>query len=513
MKKISLYMAAALVCGLASCTEDYVVEGAQTNAQEAILQASDVTVTPLMTSAIDINSLLDENGDDASTIKLGEVTVKEGALTDGVTLQSKIQVSTSEDFSNPMNFDGESMDDGKTIALSPKALQEAYFQNVTHSPKAKTLYVRSMVQTVTNGTSVAYVGAPEYYTKGSVNFTPKDMGIVLETAYYYLGSLATDQTYKLTNSGADPYDDPVFSVTVPALGEGWHWFKIAPESAYNADGTMNWDNEMSCICPMTGDATDMSGKCQNGKLSWHLVEDPANAAYKITVNVMDMTYEIQGISAIPEYYGVGTMTGWNAGSKVSAMFPTSGNTITLTTYFTGAWDMRMWPAENFGNWDSGTAIGIAENGGNAASGTLVWNTENDGNLASPEAGYYTLDCNLGDMTYQWTKCDNQSPATYEKIGLVGGNDDWDNDVFLTQVENTSGADHPTHLWYALGVKIDFCSWGVQFRANGGWDQQWGSGDQGFPYAQSNTKNNISIEPGTYNVYFNDITGHYFFVAQ
>ena len=512
MKKLSLYMAAVLAWGLTSCTEDYVVEGKQTNPQESILQVSDVTVTPLMTSAIDINGLIDEKGEDISAIKLGEVSVKEGALVKGVSLQSKVQVSTNEDFSNCMEFDGEAMDDGKTIALSPSLLQDVYYHNITHSPKAKTLYVRSMVQTVTNGTSVAYVGSPEYYTKGSVTFTPKDMGVVLESEYYYLGSLAMDQTYKLTNSGADPYDDPIFSVTIPAQGEGWHWFKIAPASAYNEDGSMNWDKETTCICPMTGDATDMSGKCQNGKLSWHLVEDPANAAYTITVNVMDMTYEIKGISAIPEYYGVGTMTGWNAGEKVSAMFPTSGNTVTLTTYFTGAWDMRMWPAENFGDWSLGKAIGISENGGKAASGTLIWNKENDGNLASPEAGYYTLDCNFGDMTYQWTKYEGEI-ATYEKIGLVGGNDDWDNDVFLTQVTNTSGTDHPTHLWYALGVKIDYCSWGVQFRANGAWDKQWGNGDQGFPYAQSNTKNNISIEPGTYNVYFNDITGHYFFVEQ
>ena len=193
------------------------------------------------------------------------------------------------------------------------------------------------------------------------------------------------------------------------------------------------------------------------------------------------------------------------------MFPTSNKTLTLTTYFTGAWDMRMWPAENFGKWDKGLAIGTAVNGDTAASGTLCWNNDNDGNLASPEAGYYTLDCDLGTMTYKWTKCDEQAPVTYEKIGLVGGNDDWDNDVFLTQVTNTSGKD--THLWYALGVNIDHCTWGVQFRANGSWDKQWGKGDQQFPYATSNTKDNIPLVPGTYNIYFDDITGNYFFVAQ
>ena len=117
------------------------------------------------------------------------------------------------------------------------------------------------------------------------------------------------------------------------------------------------------------------------------------------------------------------------------------------------------------------------------------------------------------MTYKWTKCDNQDPTIYEKIGLVGGNDDWDNDVFLTQVQSNNADGKKTHLWYALNVNIDHCTWGVQFRANGSWDKQWGKGDLGFPYAQSNTKDNIPLVPGTYNVYFNDITGNYFFVAQ
>ena len=339
----------------------------------------------------------------------------------------------------------------------------------------------------------------------------------LEESYYYIGAVTTNNTYQFTNaSGKSFYDDPVLSVVVPAYDGDWHWCRIASGASFNEDGSINWDKENanpeSSICPVIKDDDATEGACMNGTQAWHIIQSADFASYRITVNVIDMTFTIQGISAVPEYYCVGTVTSWNANEKVSAMFPTSNTAVTLTTYFTGAWDMRMWPAENFGDWGNGKAIGIAENGGNAPSGALCWNTDNDGNLASPEAGYYTLDCDYGTMTYQWTKCADQNPATYEKIGLVGGNDDWNNDIFLTKVTNTSGND--THLWYALNVKIDFCSWGVQFRANAAWDKQWGKGDGVFPYAQSNTKDNIDpIEPGTYNVYFNDITGHYYFVAQ
>lgn len=352
-------------------------------------------------------------------------------------------------------------------------------------------------------------------SSGTFNVKAKTVAPYIDPdGYYYIGALGTDKTYKLTNGGGDVYDDPIFTVDIPPYSGDWHWFKIAPACAFNEDGSFDWSKEEAyCVGPTIQDDDATSGTCSIGKKSWHLIQSDAYIGYRITVNVMDMTFKIQGISAVPEYYPVGTPTGWNAGTKVSAMFPTSGDAVTLTTYFTGAWDMRMWPAENFGDWSNGKAIGISENGGKAPSGSLVWNTANDGNLASPEAGYYTLDCDFKAMTYKWTKCSNQAPATYEKIGLVGGNDDWDNDIFLTQVTNTSNGEFATHLWYALNVKIDKCSC-VQFRANGKWEKQWGKGDQGFPYGQSNTTSNIEgVEPGTYNVYFNDITGHYFFVAQ
>jgi len=449
MKKLSLYMAAVLGFTLASCTEDYVVEGCQTNAQENVLQASDVTVTPLMTSAIDINALLNENGEDASVIKLGEVSVKEGALVDGVTLQSKIQVSTTEDFSNPMTFDGESMASSNVIALSPKVLQEAYYNTVTHSPKAKTLYVRSMVQTVTNGTSVAYVGAPEYYTKGSVNFTPKDMHIVIESAYYYLGSLASDQTYKLTNSGADPYDDPVFSVTIPALGEGWHWFKIAPASAYNEDGTIDWSKEESCICPPTGDATDMSGKCTNGKKSWHLLEDDGAKFYTITINAMDMTYEIKPIFFSDYIYLACDYNGWS--TSASPLAHLGGGSYEGFYYIQQADESTTWGFKFVidGSWSGGSHDV-------ATAGNYELNGGSNLNCAT---GFYQVKVSQVDNSYSLTPVNTMS-----LIGsAVNGDSSWGTDADMTfNVEQG--------CWIYEGP---LTAGEFKFRMNHDWSISWG----------------------------------------
>ena len=522
MKKISISLLALLAFIMTACTEDYSVPNNLTvNNPESAMAESDVTVTPAGATSITIADFINEDGTDKQQLSIGNIQVAQGKLPANSYIQSKVYLSLSPDFENAekvYEVKNATLTSDGALSISPSVLSHLYSDSITRKPDVVTIYLATKVLVVTNNTSVATVGdnAGKYFPLNAISFTPD--AVKLEDAYYYIGAVTTNNTYQFANaSGGSFYDDPEISVIVPALGEGWHWFRIAGASSFNADGSINWDLENAnntSICPVNQNDEGIEGKCINGTQSWHLIESEVYASYRITINLLEMTYSIKGIKAIPEYYPVGTLTGWNANTKTAAMFPTSGNTVTMTTYFTGAWDMRMWPAENFGNWDKGKAIGISENGGNAASGSLCWNTENDGNLASPEAGYYTLDCDYKNMTYQWTKHSDQAPATYEKIGLVGANDDWGNDIFLTQVTNTSGNDHPTHLWYALDVKIDYCSWGVQFRANAAWDKQWGKGDQGFPFGESNTTSNIEgVEPGTYNIYFNDITGHYYFVAQ
>ena len=514
---------ALLALFMTACTEDYTVTNDLTvNLPESTLEVSDVTVTPTGPTSINIADYLDEEGKDLDPIQVGSVRVVEGKMPANTELHAMVYMSTSPNFKVGEDaiyqLKSTFTDADDAIFILPSDLAKIYSDNVTRKPDTQTIYLATIIATQTGKNTLAYVGGdgPKYFPLNAISYTPD--AVKLEDAYYYIGALTTSKEYKFTNkSGMSFYDDPIISAVIPAAEADWHWFRIAGESSFNADGSINWDMEganKTSICPVVQNDEAREGKCMNGTQSWHLIQGADEAKYRITIDLLEMTYKIEGISAIPEYYTVGTVTSWNDKEKVSAMFPTSSNTVTLTSYFTGAWDMRMWPAENFGNWDKGKAIGIAENGGKDPAGKLCWNTANDGNLASPEAGYYTLDCDMENMTYQWTKCADQNPAVYEKIGLVGANDDWNNDIFLTQVQSNNSDGKPTHLWYALGVKIENCSWGVQFRANGSWDQQWGKGDKGFPYAQSNTKSNIEpVAPGTYNIYFNDITGHYFFVAQ
>ena len=113
-----------------------------------------------------------------------------------------------------------------------------------------------------------------------------------------IGALGTDKSYPLTNGGVDPLDNPVFTATIPAAG-GWHWFKIAPESGFNEDGSWNWDNDQYCACALAKDDESMSGKFVIGgdKYSWHILEDEYPAKfYRLSFNFMTQEYSITPVN-------------------------------------------------------------------------------------------------------------------------------------------------------------------------------------------------------------------------
>ena len=116
------------------------------------------------------------------------------------------------------------------------------------------------------------------------------------------------------------------------------------------------------------------------------------------------------------------------------------------------------------------------------------------------------------MTYTWTKLDNQEPAEYEFIELLGGFNGWPgNDTkgfVMTQVKKAP------HNWYSGEFVLD-ADTELKFRANANWSVNWGADvDVTTDKSGQATQNgsNIKVPAGTYNVYFNDITGQFVFVT-
>ena len=339
---------------------------------------------------------------------------------------------------------------------------------------------------------------------------------LIENAYYYVGAANGwgGQTYKLVNGGGDVYEDPVFSVVVPAQG-GDHWFKIMPESAFSLGSIWDSPTVVGVYNNGTSDLeglfiVDKNGNDQpgSGANAWCLKEgDHPADFYKITINMMNQTYTIKPIIVAAQYYVVGSVQGWSDKNKTCLFTPEEQkNVLSYTTKWTGAWDLKIWDADGFGNWD--VAWGCAVDGDNSPSGAL----QNSGAqaISAPSAEFYTFTIDMNTQTYTWTKLENQAPKEYESISLIGEFNGWGGDFDLTQVT--------PHNWY--GVFTQESDGQLKYRANHDWSVNWGYGsDKDWNVADSFNKigtnggGNIWVPKGTYAVYLNDITNSMLIIAE
>jgi len=295
----------------------------------------------------------------------------------------------------------------------------------------------------------------------------------------------------------------IYQATVTTTGSGDNWFKFYKGSGYDPDN-FTWD-DVAMGCAVNGDGTTPNllvvkddpiyGGFQtpviNGAATWLITLDMNKFIYK---------YEMTNMS----FYAVGGINGWSTDNAPKCMLiPESSSIMSYTTSYSGAWDLKLWKKDDIGNWD--VAYGCVNDGDNASSGDLV--NSSAGAISAPEAGYYTFSINLSTMTYSWTKLDNQSPTEYTLIGLIGGFNSWGEDLEMTQVAS--------HNWYAeLTLSEDT---ELKFRANGGWDINWGCDltitEAGFFGTGEQNGANIKVPAGTYDVYFCDINGNFAFAAK
>lgn len=203
--------------------------------------------------------------------------------------------------------------------------------------------------------------------------------------------------------------------------------------------------------------------------------------------------------------GVGP-TGW---SSTIPLLPKGGETydpvtgqgvISWTGYLTtGGFKVR----ENAANWDGG------QWGQGAAFGTFEKQT--GGDIHVPSAGYYTVTLDTKNDVFTVVPYSGTAPTTeYTSMALPGSYGSWS--PTADGVMTAQGAAGHNHDWKTtITVANDDSE--CKFAANGTWDvKSWGGTK--FPYGTSDTGDNIKhVAKGTYDVFFNDITGQYSFVKQ
>lgn len=493
MKKLSLYISIALAgLFMGSCSEDFKDwADPQTNPQEDAITIPGFTATAAQ--AIDFASV--------TTDSVNTFSLSSAALPEGFTLANARLELTPQGVENATKTTVNTDLNGKgAVADLAPVVESAYGKR----PTARTFDAQVYVNAVKDGQAVLI-------DAGKINLVMTPKAPFIDTNYYLVGQMtdwSLDTKFKFTHSDADVYEDPVFTIMFTTTDDNQYW-KIIPQGNVDAGNIWAVENNPKGVVGVEKDGDDaMSGtlltttskgkKANAGKIA-------KAGIYQMTINMMDYTYSIKQIA--PEYYLVGALQSWSDQNMSCLMTAETAMVQNFTTKWTGDANMKIWLGSDFGKWDN--AFGSASGDGvNTAEGKLK---AGGGAIVCPEKGaYYTFIADFSTMTYKWTKLANQNPTEFKHVSLIGVGGKWNegDDIDLEQVA--------PHNWYL--AKQEIPAGGLKIRADHKWrdDGNWGFAE-GQKYESKGTlitsggSSNISVPAGTYNIYFNDITGAYAFV--
>ena len=477
---------------MGSCSEDFKDwADPQTNPQEDAITIPGFTATGAQ--AINFANV--------ETDSVSTFTLSEAALPAGFTLENARLELTPQGVENATKTTVNTSIEGKgAVADLSAAVVSVYGKR----PSARTFDAQVYVNAVKDGQAVLI-------DAGKINLVMTPKAPFIDTNYYLVGLMTDwklDTNLKFAHSDADVYEDPVFTIMFTTTADNQYW-KIIPQGNVDAGDIWKVENAPKGVVGVEKDGDDaMSGTL----LTTTSKGEKANAGkiakagtYQMTINMMDYTYSIKQIA--PEYYLVGALQSWSDQNMSCLMTAETAMVQNFTTKWTGDANLKIWLGSDFGKWDN--AFGSAAGDGvSAAEGKLK---ANGGAIVCPEKNaYYTFTADFSTMTYKWTKLANQNPTEFEYVGLIGVGGKWNDgdDIDLKQVA--------PHNWYL--AKQEIPAGGLKIRADHKWrdDGNWGFGE-GQNYENKGTlitsggSGNIPVPAGTYNIYFNDITGAYAFV--
>ena len=477
---------------MVSCTEDYTDwANPQTNPEEEAVSFGNGSVTP------------------EGVINLADVTG------DKVKVASIVAPTSTKDTYTPsfkINFDGQSFDIDADGNMAKADLVNYITGKYGKRPKERDIDA-TLDAWLSNGSTAAKMATSETFQVKAIPEAP-----FIDAAYYLVGDLTEwglDTKLKFAHSDADVYEDPVFTLMFTTTKDDQCW-KIIPQGNVDTGNIWAVENSPKGVVGIEEDGDKaMSGKLltTNSKGNKAGAGKIAKAGiYQMTINMMDYTYTIKQIA--PEYYLVGKLQGWASEpkDKTCLMYAETPMVQSYTTQWNDDANLKIWLGSDWGDWNN--AYGSATMAdANTPTGKLKVDN-NAGAIICPEPGaYYTFTADFSTMTYKWTKLANQNPTEFEYVALIGVGGKWSNGDDIDDIDLKQVA---PHNWYKANVKIP--AGGLKIRADHKWrdDGNWGFAE-GQNYESKGTlitsggSNNIPVPAGTYNIYFNDITGAYAFV--
>ena len=263
----------------------------------------------------------------------------------------------------------------------------------------------------------------------------------------------------------DTENENVYTIHVADVS-GDFWFKIAAEGNYTLSDF--WSGDF--LSAATDGESALSGNLVAGNQGAFCIPGSYNCTYlDITIDVENLTYTITTdgqepvIDPTAEYdyvYIAGTADGWSGnGGKLASV--KDANDYYGFINATGEFKIQKMQGSWATNW-----------GG--SNGTLV-----SGGSNIQANGFVYVNANIGNMTY--------SVTDITSMGVIGDatSGGWDTETALTY-----NAD--TNAWEA---EVTLTAGTIKFRANGGWDINFGGALDNLTIGGDN----ITVEAGTYKI--------------
>lgn len=453
MKKLSLYISIALAgLFMGSCSEDFKDwADPQTNPQEDAITIPGFTATAAQ--AIDFASV---TTDSVNTFSLSSAALPEGFTLGNARLEltpQGVENATKTTVNTDLNGKGAVAD------LAP-VVESAYGKR----PTARTFDAQVYVNAIKEGQAVLI-------DAGKINLVMTPKAPFIDAAYYLVGDMFTTddvngwntisdkQTFK--HSDKDVYEDPIFTITFETTKADQYW-KIIPKA--NVDAGNTDASAAGVVGPKVDGEDSMTGSLTNGDAKAGKIAKAGK--YKLTLNMMDYSYTIE---EAPELYMKGDANGWDGYDYLA------GDGV----HFTGFMYLNQ----------NGFKFTTAPDWSGTGYGANFDTAPNAANIVITEpAGYYKVDVDLSAKTYTLT--------SITSIGIIGdaAPKGWDSDVDLTYVPYNKETNEGRY-WEIKDIKLK--TGVIKFRANDGWDINWG-GELDNLTSKGNPAN-IAVEEGTYDI--------------
>ena len=450
MKKLSLYISIALAgLFMGSCSEDFKDwADPQTNPQEDA-----VTIPGYQASGVNAFDLAKVAEDSVNVY-----TISSAALPEGFALgNSRIEL-TPEGVENATATEVKTSNDGKATKADMQALIESVYGK---APVARTFSGHVYTTAVKDG-QAALIDA------GTVKVTATPVAPNISQNYYIIGG-ALDwtadaaKTQKFSHSDINVYDDPVFTITIPAKEGDDTWFGIVDDKACESVAAGDWSSVLGTAKGNGNNSLNVTEQLDTrakvGDDASFKVPASAGAKYiKVEINMLDYTYMITPLSFGEYFYEIGNDSGWKTSN---ALYGGNGDGKYQGFYYLNG-EFKFKP--NADNWDNDYEFD--------GEGKIADN--NGPNCPDPGAGFYQIDVDLQAGTYALTQV--------KSITVVGNHNGWKQDDANCHMTYNAEAG----CWELTTALKD----GFKFAMNDDWATSWG-GANGDPTAY----NNISVNNG------------------